>query len=786
MALRKAIFMRVTMLVVLLAVCIAAAFLIFAREHYRASMLELTMGRLSAHEVEINRLLDRDDRGSVKKTLEKIVQSHSEIEYAVIESHHISYVDTFDSGGSGISMALLKKQGVTDVPSVWEFLDSRGEYYYDVAIRFHDNNAYRFHIGLRRSEIDRQMWPLVIKVFVLTIAVILIAISLSYIIAKKTTREVDLQIDELQKKREEPGIRIEKRANDLEGGRQEKQAEITGRKQAEEISGLTEQQYRTVADFTYDWECWVNPAGKFVYVSPSCERITGYPPEAFLENSDQFKSLIHPDDRHLWVEHEQKMCKTADACSLEFRIVDRWGIEHWIGHRCQVVQGEGGDLGRRGSNRDITDRKQVEKEREVMVDLLEVLNAKYDLHGLMEKILHFIKELSGCEAVGIRLQDGDDYPYFETCGFSDEFVEIEKHLCMRDVNGQVKRDASGDPLLDCMCGHVISGRFDASKPFFTDHGSFVSNCTSDLLVDATAQNRLGPARNRCNAEGYESVALFPLRSGGETFGLLQFNDHRKGCFSPPFIALVERLADNVAMALAHRKAEDVVVQRERSLHDSLKEKEVLLREIHHRVKNNMQVIVSLLRMHARRSQNERMQSVFDDCRNRVNAMALIHEALYESADMARINFEVYLKKLCRNMSQAYRVSDKHIEVNVVQCDVTLDMDQGIAVGMVISELISNAFKHAYPAGKEGVISVSLASRSGQKVELVVWDNGVGLSPDIDIYNLQSLGLQLVVATVMRELNGSIEVERNNGTRFVICFEYTPSVRVASPAPEGSL
>ena len=195
-----------------------------------------------------------------------------------------------------------------------------------------------------------------------------------------------------------------------------------------------------------------------------------------------------------------------------------------------------------------------------------------------------------------------------------------------------------------------------------------------------------------------------------------------------------------------------------------------MREIHHRVKNNMQVIVSLLRMYSHRIDNPRLARVFDDCRDRVNAMSLIHEALYQSSDLAEIDFGSYIKKLCSNLRQAYGTSDKGIVVTVDKCNVTLDIDQGVAVGMVISELVSNSFKHAFSPGTGGAVSVSLAGLKENKVELIVRDDGKGLPDDLDILESPSLGLQLVAATVTRELGGTIEVERNDGTQITIRFK----------------
>lgn len=227
-------------------------------------------------------------------------------------------------------------------------------------------------------------------------------------------------------------------------------------------------------------------------------------------------------------------------------------------------------------------------------------------------------------------------------------------------------------------------------------------------------------------------------------------------------ALVETYINHASVLLQNRRAEEQIAA-------SLKEKEVLLREIHHRVKNNMQVIVSLLRIHARRTHEAGLKRIFDECRDRINAMSLIHEALYESEDVARIDFKAYLTMLCRNLSQAYDVSGKGITLTVERSNVALDIDQGIAVGMVISELVSNAFKHAFPKGKGGSVSLSLSGLEGEEVELIVQDDGKGLPPEIDIHNSTSIGLQLVVATITRELGGSIEVERDSGTRFVIRF-----------------
>ncbi|MHB0877109.1 MAG: PAS domain S-box protein [Anaerolineae bacterium] len=206
--------------------------------------------------------------------------------------------------------------------------------------------------------------------------------------------------------------------------------------------------------------------------------------------------------------------------------------------------------------RDVSDQVQRDRERTLLVELLRLLDRPSSTEELARDITEVLHTHSGCEAVGLRLSDGTDFPYYETHGFPAEFVLAERHLCARDQAGAVLRDDDGNPLLECMCGNVIRGRFDPSKAFFTESGSFWTNCTTDLLATTTEEDRQSATRNRCNGQGYESVALIPLRSGGETLGLLQFNDRRRGMFSLQYIHALEHLAISLAAGLARRRFEE--------------------------------------------------------------------------------------------------------------------------------------------------------------------------------------------------------------------------------------
>ena len=210
----------------------------------------------------------------------------------------------------------------------------------------------------------------------------------------------------------------------------------------------------------------------------------------------------------------------------------------------------------------ITERKRLEGDREITVHLLRVFNAASNLRELLRDSTLLLKEWLDCDAVGIRLREDGDYPYFETRGFPAEFVRAENKLCLHDADGRPLQDSDGHPVLDCMCGNVICGRFNPTKPFFTARGSFWTNSTTELLAGTTEVDRQGRTRNRCNGEGYESVALVALRTSQTTCGLLQINDKRKGRFTPERIALLERLADNLAVAIAYRQSQHSLLESE--------------------------------------------------------------------------------------------------------------------------------------------------------------------------------------------------------------------------------
>jgi PAS domain S-box-containing protein len=208
---------------------------------------------------------------------------------------------------------------------------------------------------------------------------------------------------------------------------------------------------------------------------------------------------------------------------------------------------------------------------------------------------------------------------------------------------------------------------------------------------------------------------------------------------------------------------------EEKLKTSLREKEVLLREIHHRVKNNLQIISSLLSLQSDYSGGERDSKILKENQNRIRTMALIHEKLYQCEDMANINVKEYIEAVAYGLFCSYEINTERIALTVDVGPVSLGIDTAIPCGLIINELLSNCLNHAFPGNRKGCIKITLGSLDGV-IELVVKDDGVGIPEDIDFKNTDSLGLHLVTILSEEQLDGEIRLTRNTGTEFRITFK----------------
>lgn len=423
--------------------------------------------------------------------------------------------------------------------------------------------------------------------------------------------------------------------------------------------------------------------------------------------------------------------------------------------------------------RDITQRKQAEAYREMSRTILQILNEPGTLADSIQRILAIIKARTGFDAVGIRLQDGEDFPYFARDGFPEDFLQTENSLLECSADGEISRDEDGKVRLECTCGLVISGKIDAANPFFTPGGSFWINDSFPLLNIPTDRDPRFHPRNRCMHQGFASIALVPIRNRERNIGLLQLNDRRKGCFSLHLIEIIEGIASNIGSALLRRQAEDALRESEAALRSSLAEKELLLQEVHHRVKNNLAAILGLIDLQGQTLDGQAGGAALAELKIRVKSMALIHEHLYHSESFACIDFQDYLEAL---IAYLY-ASHEHccaIRVSVTATGVKMGLHSAVPCGLLITEAVTNAFKYAFPAGLPhsgaGACEITVsAAWDGAMYTLAIADNGVGLPVDVDWMSTQTLGLRLVKMLAQLQLQGQIELDRSSGTAFRLQF-----------------
>jgi len=269
----------------------------------------------------------------------------------------------------------------------------------------------------------------------------------------------------------------------------------------------------------------------------------------------------------------------------------------------------------------------------------------------------------------------------------------------------------------------------------------------------------------------EAALYVPIETRqGELSGILVLGQKlSQQSYSSEDRELLKTLTSHVAMALENAQLYHNATQRQQALQASLEEKEVLLREIHHRVKNNLQVISSLLNLQAGYIEDERYAEMFKESQERVKSMALVHEKLYQSKDLARVDFAGYIESMVQELRRSYGSEGAGIGIKTEVENIRLGVDYAIPCGLIINELVSNSLKHAFPQGEGGEVRIAMRQVGEDGIELEVSDNGAGISESVEVRNSESLGLRLVSILAEEQLGGEMELDRNEGTRFRIRF-----------------
>lgn len=595
--------------------------------------------------------------------------------------------------------------------------------------------------------------------------------------------------------------------------------DITERKQVEEALKLRERAIAASSNGIIISDARL-PDSPMIYANPAFERITGYSNSEVLGKNCRFlqgKETLQPE-----LEILRSTLQTGEGCTVILRNYRKDGTLFWNELSISPILDNLGNLTHFiGIITDITERKQAEEVLLLAQGRLQFLlssspaviySAKVDGDYGTTFMSDNIKTLMGYEA-----RDFTGNPHFwlqriypkdqaqVLAGFSslfergyhiDEYRFLHKDGTYRWVRDQMKliRNAEGKPLEIVGYWADINDRRQAelalqqakdqlqavldAVPGFVSWVSYQAEKDSELRYGGVNQ-QLATAFN-LTAEEFRDQ---PLNFAEENFEFAEFMQRFFASASPATTEIINLTThdSNRHYLIAAQKyqkgtaavsvAIDITEQKdaEAKLRASLKEKEVLLKEIHHRVKNNLQIVSSLLKLQASYIRDQEVVIMFTDSYNRVRSMALIHEKLYSSPDLGRIDPADYIQNLVTNLLNSYRGFQKNI-TSVVEVDSNpLDIDTALPCGLIINELVSNSLKYAFPdPEKTGQISVFFKEERQQEYLLKISDDGIGLPLEFEWEKTESLGLQLVW-NLAEQLNGRIELDRSNGTEFLLRF-----------------
>ena len=565
--------------------------------------------------------------------------------------------------------------------------------------------------------------------------------------------------------------------------------------------------------------------GYFKRLNPAWERTLGYDIETLL--SKPYTEFIHPDDVHITMAAVEKQFAGQEASNYINRYRAKDGSYKWL----EWVT----NLSPNGEMifavaKDITARKLAEDERETMMQLLRLLNSRSDLQTLAQSVLLFLREVSSCEAIGLRLKDGEDFPFYKTLGFKAEFITDENCSVVRKLIKDINEKQDEKLSSKCYCGDVIFRSFDPSGSNYTSYGSFWVNSLSEsetgFAGDQKRKGRLGV----CRETGYESIALIPLQFGGEIFGQIHIVDSHKNRFSLHLITFLEKLCENISIAISQRISQNelmksnVQIQRindelmaaKQKAEESDRLKSAFLANMSHEIRTPMNAIIGFTEILQKpdlpAEKKERYGRLIKQ-RSR-DLLRIIEDVLdiskIEVGQMKVIQSEVNLSLLLNEIFEYYKLK---VEKNDKTPDLTLKVSlayelrnvrlktDSVRLKQIINNLLDNAFKFT----TKGLIEFGCEPASDpRKILFFVKDTGIGIprekqklvfdpfrqAEDLILtrqYGGVGLGLSIVKG-VVELMNGEIwlESERNKGTKFFFTLPYTTAPKAVEsvlPLPE---
>ncbi len=587
------------------------------------------------------------------------------------------------------------------------------------------------------------------------------------------------------------------------------------RELAEQNLKLSEEKYRDIFENAIEGIYRTSPEGRFLTANPAACTILGYDSsQELVDTVTDIRSQIYADpadrDEALRLMNEQGFIRNFET---RFRRKD--GNVLWVSLTARPVYDEKGNLLHiEGTSQDISDRKQAEdalrESDERYRVLVETSNegiwvmdgdhvTTYVNQAMADMLGHTPSEMTGKKV--------EDFFFPEDMEFHRDRMTA-RHSGKDEIYERRFRKKDGSVLWTLVSAKALrndQGGFAGSFAMFIDITEAKSSqdalrlseerfralttATSDVVYHMSADWRemlylddqgFIPGTEKSSA-GWLSKYIHPddrdrvtavIKEAIRSKRVFEF-EHRviraDGSHGWVFSRAVPLLDDRGEIIEWFGAASDITgrKQAEEDIKNSLHEKEILLKEIHHRVKNNLMVVSSILNLQSETIRDRKARDLIEDCRKRVQAMSLVHNRLYRSSDLAHINFREYTGDLLADIARSYGDRAGNIALVTDVGDITFDIDTAMPLGLIMNELVSNAMKHGFSGERKGTITVSL-HENREHFLFAVKDDGIGFPRDMDFTGTESLGMQLVV-TLVSQLEGSIELVRDNGTEFRITF-----------------
>jgi PAS domain S-box-containing protein len=594
--------------------------------------------------------------------------------------------------------------------------------------------------------------------------------------------------------------------------------DITTRKLKEQqILNFQEERFQFAIEGSNDgiWD-W-NILKDEVYFSGRWKRMLGYDEQEIKNDFKEWESRLHPEDKeHVFKEVENAFKNKNYSYAVEHRLKCKDGNYKWILARGKVIDWNSDEpLRMAGTHTDISDRKEME---------VRVLNHEKMLAGILETlpVIVFAKDIKnefrfslwnkqaentfGLKAEAcIGKNDYDFYSKNDADFFRAKDLETIESKQILDIpeetvqtpNGPVLihtlktivRDNNGDPLyLIGVSENIIELKKinDTLKVSEERYRSLVENSpiiimTTDInekiqfinfsLGGRSIEELIGESIYNFIAVDYHAMIREAHKKVFTTKKIVTYEtealdkDGSKIWFQTYVGPML--IGNEVVGLTVFTRDISERIESEEKIKKSLKEKEILLQEVHHRVKNNLQIISSILNLQTRSIKNPKFLDLIQETRYRIMSMSFIHDLLYQTTDFTNIDFSKYLQSITSNIMNTYTLN-KNIDLKLDVESIFLNLDNAIPCGLIVNELITNVFKYAFPDDRKGEINIAL-KQINNKVVLSVADNGVGIKKQVDYKTTESLGFQLINSLV-NQIDGDLAYENNNGTKFTVSFD----------------